>query len=447
MKTKHFLIRWSLLGLLGLLLVQCEPLPDNIPDHEVAAQWADMTLYITKNTPANSPTFASRCLGYLGLAQYEAVVHSDPKYQSLAGQLNDLNTLPKPDTNQEYNWLLVLNHSQSTLLKSIYLQTSDENKQKIDSLEQRLSKILLKNTTAASAQRSLAFGKKLAEHLFEWSKTDGGHRGYLKNFDPDYEREPFPGSWKPPLFAQSFSHNPLHHFWGENRTFAPTNTLLELPEFIPYDPAKGSPYYQEFEAVYKKERTLSQEEKEAAIWWSDDPDITFSPGGHLYFIATALVRKNKPDLITTTKTFASVGMSVADAFIKCWKWKYQFFSERPNTFISEFIDQKWESFWPDPPFPAFPSGHAIQAAAAAKALLGTFENKTSFIDSAHVGRERDHVRGVEFKARAYSTLWSIAEETASSRFYGGIHTPQDNMVGLEQGVLIANNILNLKWKK
>lgn len=166
----------------------------------------------------------------------------------------------------------------------------------------------------------------------------------------------------------------MHHFWGENRTFAPTNTLLELPEFIPYDPAKGSPYYQEFEAVYKKERTLSQEEKEAAIWWSDDPDVTFSPGGHLYFIATALVRKNKPDLITTTKTFASVGMSVADAFIKCWKWKYQFFSERPNTFIPEFIDQKWESFWPDPPFPAFPSGHAIQAAAAAKALLGTFEN-------------------------------------------------------------------------
>ena len=169
--------------------------------------------------------------------------------------------------------------------------------------------------------------------------------------------------------------------------------------------------------------------------------------GHLYFITKSLVRSEKPSLISTTKIFARVGMSVADAFIKCWKWKYHFFSERPNTFIPEYIDQKWESFWPDPPFPAFPSGHAIQAAAAARALQDTFKNNTMFIDSAHVGRERDHVRDVDFKARSFSTIWDIAQETADSRFYGGIHTPQDNKVGLEQGVIIAENILNLKWKK
>ena len=192
---------------------------------------------------------------------------------------------------------------------------------------------------------------------------------------------------------------------------------------------------------------MTIEEKEAAIWWSDDPDVTFSPGGHLYYIANSLVRREKPSLIETTKTFAMVGMSVADAFIKCWKWKYHFFSERPNTFVPQFIDQKWESFWPDPPFPSFPSGHAIQAAAAATALLDTFENKTQFVDSAHVGRERDHVRNVEFKARSYESIWEIAQETADSRFYGGIHTPQDNQVGLEQGAVVAKNIIDLNWKK
>jgi membrane-associated phospholipid phosphatase len=432
---------------LGWMLIQCNVVQDNIPDHEIAAQWADMTLYVTKNTPANSPTFASRCLGYMGLAQYEAVVHGDIKHQSLVGQLNELNALPLPKAQQNYNWLMVLNRSQSTLLKSIYIQTSDENKLKIDSLEKRIHKILLKSIDGATAKRSLNYGDRLANELFEWSKTDGGHRGYLKNFDPNYHRDSFPGSWKPPLFAQSFSHNPLHHFWGENRTFSPLNKNLPLPTFISYDPSEGSAYHQEFMAVYKKERKLTEEEKEAAIWWSDDPDVTFSPGGHLYYIAQALVRMKKPNLITATKTFAMVGMSVADAFIKCWKWKYHFFSERPNTFIPEFIDQKWESFWPDPPFPAFPSGHAIQAAAAARALQATFNNKTFFIDSAHLGRERDHVRNVEFKARSYPTLWSVAVETAESRFYGGIHTPQDNKVGLEQGVIVAQNIINLKWEK
>ena len=448
MQTKFLShLKYFLVVPLGLLFVECGDLPDNIPDHEITAQWADMTLYVTKNTPANSPTFASRCLGYMGLAQYESVVRGDPTHQSLVGQLNELDALPLPMAQKTYNWLMVLNRSQSTLLKSIYIQTSDENKRKIDSLEQRIHKILLKTTDRTTAKRSLVFADSLAKALFKWSKTDGGHRGYLKNFDPNYHRDSFPGSWKPPLFAQSFSHNPLHHFWGENRTFSPLNTSLPLPSFIAYDPSEGSTYYKEFMAVYEKERNLTEEEKEAAIWWSDDPDVTFSPGGHLYYIAQALVRMQKPDLITATKTFAMVGMSVADAFIKCWKWKYHFFSERPNTFIPEFIDKKWESFWPDPPFPAFPSGHAIQAAAAATALQAVFENKTSFIDSAHAGRERDHVRNVEFKARSYPTLWSIAIETADSRFYGGIHTPQDNKVGLDQGVIVAQNIVNLKWEK
>ena len=64
-----------------------------------------------------------------------------------------------------------------------------------------------------------------------------------------------------------------------------------------------------------------------------------------------------------------------------------------------------------------------------------------------MGRERDHVRNIEFNARSYNSIWDIAKETANSRFYGGIHTTQDNKVGLEQGEIIAKNIINLNWKK
>jgi len=34
-----------------------------------------------------------------------------------------------------------------------------------------------------------------------------------------------------------------------------------------------------------------------------------------------------------------------------------------------------------------------------------------------------------------------------SRFYGGIHTPQDNARGLEKGRVIGNNVNQLNWKK
>lgn len=148
MKTKsifYFFIKLGFILILFIGITSCKQLPKEIPDYEVAAQWADMTLYITKNTPANSPTFASRCLGYMGLAQYEAIVHGTSDHKSLAGQLNQLESLPVPNSDDSHNWLMVLNRTQSELLKSLYLQTSKQNKLKIDSLENRIQKILEKN--------------------------------------------------------------------------------------------------------------------------------------------------------------------------------------------------------------------------------------------------------------------------------------------------------------
>ena len=98
--------------------------------------------------------------------------------------------------------------------------------------------------------------------------------------------------------------------------------------------------------------------------------------------------------------------------MNCWKWKYEFFTERPNTFIPKYIDKFWESFWPDPPFPAFPSGHAIQAAATATVLGNLYGNSITITDDSHVGRKPDGLRNVEFKARTFNALWDVANEVA-----------------------------------
>ncbi|MFM9911605.1 MAG: vanadium-dependent haloperoxidase, partial [Chitinophagaceae bacterium] len=295
--------------------------------------------------------------------------------------------------------------------------------------------------------KSILYGKEIAAKIFEWSKTDSGHRAYLRNFDKTLVFKEKPGCWHPPLYAQSFSHFPLHPHWGTNRTFLAINDSLRDPDFIAYDSTPGSPYYNQFMEVYKKEKILTQQEKEAAIWWSDDPDETFTPPGHSFYLASLVIRKIKPSIIKTAETYARVGMSVADAFRNCWKWKYQFFSERPNNFITEHIDREWHSFWPDPPFPAFPSGHAIQAAATATVLSDLYGEKFEFTDSAHAGRKRDELRNTDFVVRHFSSFWALAEETANSRFYGGIHTRQDNTAGLIKGKEIATNVNTLKWKR
>src|SRR6185295_6176473 len=108
-----------------------------------------------------------------------------------------------------FNWQLALNAGQAEILRNIYIQTSDANKTKIDSLERyfvTLYKDSINNDNIVN--RSIAYGKKIAQSIFEWSKTDGGHRGYLNNFDKKLVFEQKPGCWQPPLYAQSFTHFP-----------------------------------------------------------------------------------------------------------------------------------------------------------------------------------------------------------------------------------------------
>lgn len=436
--------------LLSLILQITACSTDNQPkmsDKDVALEWANMTLFITRYTPSNSPTFASRGFGYIGLTMYESIVPGFEAYNSMNGQLKGLDSLPKIDPLKEYNWVISMNAAQSSILKNIYVQTSEENIQKIDSLEQAIFNQYQVGLDKETIDRSVTFGQSVANIIFNWSKTDGGHRGYLNNFDKKMIHPDRPGAWKPPLFAQSFSHHPLHPHWGENRTFASTNKELEDPTMIPYDTTVGSPYYKQFENVYLKDLALTQLEKEAAIWWGDDPDVSFTPPGHSYYFATLALEGHDSNLIECAVVYAQVGMAVADAFINCWKWKYQFFTERPNTFIPKYIDEEWESFWPDPPFPSFPSGHAIQAATAAKILEYNFGKDFTFTDRAHEGRARDELKETDFVIRSFDTFWEAAQETADSRFYGGIHTQLDNEVGLEKGIEIAKNVYSLDWKK
>jgi hypothetical protein len=414
-------------------------------EQEVATKWADLTLFITRYTPGNSPTYASRALGYIGVTMYECVVPGMDQSKSLGGQLNDLGRMAAPDPALEYNWVLSLNAGQAEILRNLYNHTSDNNKKKIDSLESVIYDSFSAGLKTDVGERSVNFGKQIARQIFDWSVSDGGHRAYLKNFDKTFVVAHKDGGWKPPLTGQSFSRYPLHPHWGDNRTFIKDNGLLPIPACIPFSKSPDSHYYKQFLAVYEKSKNLTQKEKETALWWGDDPGETFTPPGHSYNMGTIVIRKVNPPLIKCAETYARIGIAVADAFINCWKVKYHYYSERPSTFVSENIDPAWEQFWPDPPFPAFPSGHATQAGSASTVLAALYGEEVTITDDSHVGHQRDELRNVDFKARSFTAFWQLAEEIADSRFYGGIHTDQDNLVGLDQGKKIGININHLNW--
>ncbi|CAH0997835.1 hypothetical protein EMA8858_03969 [Emticicia aquatica] len=414
---------------------------------EVAVKWGQMTVRIMKATPNGSPTYGSRAVGYMGLVMYESVVEGALKCKSMEGQLAGLMNLPKTDKTKKYNWILSLNAGQAYMLKRLYEQTDKVNIASIDSLENAINQSQVATTSLEVKEHSVQYGRAIAEAIFEWSKTDGGFEGYKKNFDSTYTLPVGNGYWKAPPKGQSPVALPLHPYWGKNRTFAPANGALPVPKMIAFDYRKDSQYYAQMYEVYTKRKTLTQEEKEIANWWGDDPSQTFSPPGHSYNLATIAIKTAKPDLFKAAETYAKIGMAVADAFINCWKCKYTYHAERPFFFIYYNMSTMWDLFWPEPPFPAFYSGHAGQAAAAAMVLTDLYGSSFKFTDDSHVGRPKDEERLVEFKARHFNSFWESALESANSRLYGGIHTCQDNEVGLAEGKKIGQNINTLAWRR
>ncbi len=463
MKNIHVLFsNFYLLFLLTamMLLSSCEKEEDfiaEIPslqdeDAEVAVKWADMSLYTIRFSARNTPTYASRSLGYLGLAMYEAIVHGDPAYRSMSGQLNGL-TLPVPDPAEDYHWLIALNASQRTLLKMLYPTPENSHRfihERIDSLSNAIHQKKSIHMPGDVTTRSVKWGEDVAMAIYEWSKTDGGHQAYTENsVFPNSQFPSGPSYWVPPVAGQMFTFYPMHPQWGNNRRFVPANSSMPVPEMLPYSTNPDSDYYKQYKAVYDKDKTLTMEEKEIAGWWGDDPTETFSPPGHSYHLASIAIKKSNVPLTKAAEAYAKTGMAVADAFVNCWQAKFTYFNERPSTFVKANIDPYWTQFWPEPPFPSFPSGHSTQIAAAAEVLTDVFGDNFSFTDKVHEGYRRyDDYRFVDmvYPARSFNSFWEAAHECAYSRILGGIHTEQDNVVGIEEGKKIGQHVNALQWK-
>jgi hypothetical protein len=410
---------------------------------DVATSWAGLQLKLTKTTPGFSPVVAARAYGYAGLTMYEAVVPGIKDRQSLVGQLQGLTSLPKPELNKEYNWALSANKAEATIIRALYPTTSTANKASIDSLEQALLNEY-KDTNEEVNQRSVAFGEQIANALLEWSKTDGGHEGYTRNFPASYTVPTGPGLWKTTENGQKI---PMQPYWGTNRTFIKANNDLPMPKPLPYSTDVKSAFFQQYLDVYTKSKNLTDTEKEISVWWSDNPGESFTPPGHSYSIARIAVQTAKSSLDRAVEAFARTGIAVNDAFILCWRCKYAYNNLRPYTYARLAIDPNWIPFWPAPPFPGYPSGHATQSSAAATVMTGLYGESFSFTDVSHVGRPNDPLRNIAFKARSFQSFEQAAQESADSRFYGNIHTHQDNETGLTEGKKIGANVNSLKWNK
>jgi membrane-associated phospholipid phosphatase len=402
---------------------------------DAATKWADLELRLIKNGTGFSPPVAARALGYAGVALYGAVQPGIAGSQSLAGQLAGLGTLPQPEAGQRYNWAVAANAAQALMAKNLFGNATADQRTSIDSLETALN---ASARTAADFDRSVQFGRAVGQAVFEWSRTDGGDKGYLDNQPAGYVPPVGTGLWVPTTAGAA--GRAIQPMWGHNRQFVPADAALPMPALpYTYSTQPGSAYYMQALEVYNVSRALTPEQRIISAYWAD-AGHTITPPGHSISITSIVLRTRNSTLALAAEAYARVGMAVADAFVGCWKCKYQYNWQRPVTAIQAMIDPSWQPAWDTPSFPEFVSGHAAQSGAAAQVLSDLFGAQTGFVDNTH------QARGPGFEPRAFASFMAFANEAAMSRLYGGIHFRSGNEVGLVEGQKVGRNVSALRFR-
>ncbi|MFZ4542909.1 MAG: vanadium-dependent haloperoxidase [Saprospiraceae bacterium] len=419
----------------------------------VALKWNELYLDVERNTDGYRPPISARTLGYIGLATYESVVNGMPEYKSLSGRYAGL-VVPVAASNTVYHWPTVLNTCYSTSLRNFFPTAPASQIYKIYTLESSFNQEFKTNLSDDVYNRSIDYGKRMADAVYAFSKTDAtGHDAYLNPTDKNYVDGTQAGEWR--RTAPDFT-NPLLPNWGRVRTFAINEDDKKIPAPIKYSESASSLYYQqgkEVQSIVNEVKSGKDYENNwIAIFWSDDcAKLTFTPAGRWIAVSNQIVRDHAKTLDKAIITYSKMGMALADAGIAAWNEKYRYKVQRPIDYIrTVFGDKNWNTIMcPDgngayftPPFPAYPSGHATFGAAAAEVLTAEYGINVSMTDRCHEGR-------TEFigTPRAFPNFYSMAEENAYSRIPIGVHWRMDSEQGVKLGYRVGRKVNDLPWKK
>jgi hypothetical protein len=420
----------------------------------VALKWNELFLDLERNTDGYRPPISARTLGYVGLAAYESVVSGMPTYKSIASRYSGL-SLPAVTAGEAYHWPTVLNACYANSFKNFFPTAPATQLFNLYSLENVFSNEFKSQIPDAVFNRSVDYGKRVADAVYEYSKTDAvGHEAYKNPTDKNYPDGTVPGEWK--RTAPDFS-NPLLPNWGKVRTFAINDDEKKIPAPIPYSENPNSEYYVQGKEVQNVVNNIKAgkdyERNWIAIFWSDDcPKVTFTPAGRWIAVANQVVKDHAGNLEKALMTYVKVSMALSDAGVAAWHEKFRYKVERPVGYIQNVLgDKNWTTImcpnpasgvFVTPPFPAYPSGHSTFGGAAAEILTAEYGSNIGMTDRCHEGRT-DFIG----TPRSFDNFYAMGEENAYSRIPIGVHWRMDCEQGLKLGYRIARKVNSLPWKK
>ena len=218
------------------------------------------------------------------------------------------------------------------------------------------------------------------------------------------------------------------------------------------------------------ERTAEQ--TEIGIYWAYDGTPSLCAPPRLYNqIAVQIAAQMNSNYIETARLLALLNLGLADGGVAAWESKYFYQFWRPITGIRESDPGTGPSglgdgnaatigdpaFYPlgapasnltgpnfTPPFPAYPSGHAVFGGVTFEILrnfYGRDDIAFTFVSDEMNGVTEDN-QGVPrpLTPRSFTSLSQAEEENGQSRIYLGIHWSFDKTEGITQGRRVAEYI-------
>ena len=383
-----------------------------------------------------TPPVASRIYAYSSLASFEAMRFDKPGTPSIAARLNKFKPFPEPEKGKKYDFTLAATRAFFTVVHKVVFS--------LDSLKAYENKVYSQFENSLEPEvyeRSVAFGDSVGKVVLARAAIDNyrisrGKAKFLGNQEA--------GQWRPtpPDYMDG-----VEWCWGTMEPFVIDSTALkmELPEPPSYSMEAGSDYFKEVDGLYKLSKNLTQEQRDIAKFWDDNPFVMehsghmmfankkITPGGHWMGIAAIASRKTKADEVKVAQVYAVTAVALYDAFISCWNLKYKYNTIRPVTVINEFIDNNWTPMLQTPPFPEYPSGHSTITRAASAVLTKIFGENFAFQDTSdlrYIGMKRD-----------FKSFKQASDEASISRVYGGIHYNFSVNEGVVQGQKVGDKVI------
>lgn len=391
---------------------------------EVVQKWINFDLRLLRANPNSLNNFIMmQHWAYSSIALYEAVLPGMPAYQTLSGQLDQMPVMPATVSGFAYHWPSSANAVFAAMIRNFYPAIPASDKTSTDSLEAALNAQYQNEVNVETFQRSVDFGKDIAQRVFDWSKTDGS-----LTVQPPYTIPVGAGLWEKTALGFLAPQNP---YWGNNRPLmAGSVTASFLPPPPPFSTAASSDFYTIANNLYTISQSLTADQTAQGIFWRDVPG-----GGHAHWLSIFLQvldhESNAAMLDKAALVYAKMGITQSDARISCWKSKYTYNNIRPITYIrSVLAHPTWNSLITTPNHPEYPSAHSTFSAAAANVLSMEFGNNYSFTDHTY--------DFLSLPARSYNSFYDAASEAGQSRIYAGLHYPSSIAAGAIQGSAVAN---------